>query len=644
MRTRALCLLTIALFLGCSQPQLGQDQQQSTAGSGSDPGGGSGSDPGGGSGSDPGGGSGSDPGGGSGSDPGGGSGSDPGGDPVLIDVDPPMVSQPPDGYPDDDLQCSVATTPSLGSPLDSPWACGACDTDETGQVIDPYCDSYGPPEPGPSSICQDETQTGDPFVSCEGPDRDTPKTYRLPSEHTRTIREIFYSYPVSDRDGFATLPAASSGLLPPPVQGDRRERISQASVRNFILRSMTAATGKRTTDNADQDRPETDLVQVTVVTNNVNAARADIITHLRRTRAQGGLALTQEQAEAMVGNATNADYRGAGKIRLLSVPGLESVWMRDFGPHIVQLRTGGAANAEQVILDFGYHGDRPGDDAVPSRIYAARATLWPGATVSIIDANRGDAQIRSGGKVTDWTADASAGATNGLKEEGGNLHSDGGGSCLTTWKNLAPDTDGNGDAGGFNGYHIANGRMTPAQQKTRLFKLLGCNHVTVLPRLPYDYNLGSGVGTGDGTGHVDMLAHYYGRDKVLLAQSRLGDDGCAGYPDTYIGRFNRRTCEALKAAKKELLDVGYREADIKRIPILDYTTALRAARSTTNIMEVGNRVLYVTYDTMTAAEKTALRTTLAAAYGTRQLFELDATDIIKIGGAVHCTTIGFQDL
>jgi len=56
-------------------------------------------------------------------------------------------------------------------------------------------------------------------------------------------------------------------------------------------------------------------------------------------------------------------------------------------------------------------------------------------------------------------------------------------------------------------------------------------------------------------------------------------------------------------------------------------------------------VLYVTYDTMTAAQKTALRDTLAAAYGgTRQLFELDASTIIQMGGAVHCTAIGFQEL
>ncbi|HMG57513.1 MAG TPA: agmatine deiminase family protein, partial [Kofleriaceae bacterium] len=115
-------------------------------------------------------------------------------------------------------------------------------------------------------------------------------------------------------------------------------------------------------------------------------------------------------------------------------------------------------------------------------------------------------------------------------------------------------------------------------------------------------------------------------------------------PANYIGQFNRRTCEALTAAKAELIRVGYRAADIKRIPILDYTADKRAARSTTNIMEVGNRVLYVTYDTMSAEQKTALRTTLADAYGTRQLFELDASDIIEIGGAVHCTTIGFQDL
>src|SRR5262249_48557667 len=150
------------------------------------------------------------------------------------------------------------------------------------------------------------------------------------------------------------------------------------------------------------------------------------------------------------------------------------------------------------------------------------------------------------------------------------------------------------DAGGFNSYYLANGSMTAAQQQKRLHQLLGCDQVTVLPRLPYDYNTITEVGTGDGTGHVDMLAHFYGEKKVLLAESEKGDAHCNDYLAgglTYIKQFNKRTCEALALAKRELVRVGYQEANIKRIPILDYTGANRWARSTTNLMEVGGRVL-----------------------------------------------------
>lgn len=579
--------------------------------------------------------------------------------PGKLDLDP--LQEPPEfgDYPDDEVPCYAQTSPPEPTPVPEPTSttalklaltsstatttstCGQCDTDEHGEIVDPYCTGYGDPDTGASSDCSGSDSASIGFVSCLGPSAEETKTHLLPSEHTTAIKEIFYAYPVSpSRSVFATLPAASTAQLPANAA---RPRISQLGIRNFILRSITAATGRRTEDRGARDHAATDLVQVTVVTNDVTTARTHIINHLKRPRSEGGLGLSQTDAEAVVGPATEAAYRGAGKIRLASVPNLTTVWIRDFGPHILQLRAGGTKNGEQVIMDFGYHGDRPSDDAVPSRLFGLRATLWPGATLGYIDANRGDAQLRSGAPLanTSWTANGTPGPTNGLKDEGGNLASDGHGSCLTTWKNLQP----NGDAGGFQGYYEANGEMTAAQQRTRLKQLLGCDHVTVLPRLPYHYDTTSRVATGDGTGHVDMLAHFYGRDKILLAESEKGDDNCNDYPNTFIGQFNKRTCLALRAAKAELLRVGYQAADIKRVPILDYTTDLRSARSTTNLMEVGNRVLYVTYDSMTAEQKTALRNTLIDAYGnTRQLFELDATTIIESGGAAHCTSIGFQEL
>jgi agmatine deiminase len=132
---------------------------------------------------------------------------------------------------------------------------------------------------------------------------------------------------------------------------------------------------------------------------------------------------------------------------------------------------------------------------------------------------------------------------------------------------------------------------------------------------------------GEGTGHIDMFAKFVSEDTVLVGQYNPRDDRWnAAILDRNAERFSRI-----------VLPDG-RPMRVVRIPMPRPTYPIY--RSYTNSTIVNGTVIVPIYRADRQYETAALNAYRQAMPGYR-IVTIDSEDPIELGGAVHCTTMGF---
>jgi agmatine deiminase len=237
---------------------------------------------------------------------------------------------------------------------------------------------------------------------------------------------------------------------------------------------------------------------------------------------------------------------------------LESFWAVDFGPYFVRDGAGTLG-----IMDPRYYWWRVNDDAVPTKL-----AQHLGVTV--------------------WRPD--------LDWEGGNLFSDGEGTCFTTVMHEAENLP-----------------QTRAAVEQQLFEYFGCDKVLWLHALH-----------GEGTGHIDMFFKN-ASDTLLL----VGEYDAAADP------LNAEILDqnaALLAAETTAAGTPF---EVRRFPMPAHDDDVW--RSYANGIVVNDLVLVPTYaqDRQHEAEALAI---FEQAFPGRTVVGLDADEPIAWGGAIHCVT------
>ncbi len=240
-----------------------------------------------------------------------------------------------------------------------------------------------------------------------------------------------------------------------------------------------------------------------------------------------------------------------------------TVWMRDFGPLATVLETGG-----HRLIDFRYHDARVADDGLPTRL----ANYWQ------LPVSRPQLQI-----------------------EGGNIQSNGSGTCVVT--EYATERNIAVYGADFGEEHV----------KSTLRDYLGCWNTVVVPRL-----------SGEGTGHVDMYVHITGRDTVLVGE--------------YTTEQDQDNAHRTNEGARLLEEAGF---TVTRIPMP--TPVGRTFRSYTNALAVNDGVLVPVYPSDLTYEERALEI-FRDAYPGRTIVPLAADDVIVDGGAIHCSTMSIGNV
>lgn len=179
-----------------------------------------------------------------------------------------------------------------------------------------------------------------------------------------------------------------------------------------------------------------------------------------------------------------------------------------------------------------------------------------------------------------------------LQLEGGNLLSDGRGRCITTVDTID---------------HNA-GAYSEDEVKAILADRAGCESLSILPRL-----------VGEPTGHVDMFVTVTGPGEAIVGKSTMADD--------------QENTALLDLAARILRSDGF---SVRRIPMPGRSDGV--FRSYTNSLAVNQVVLVPIYP----EEPLYLEEALAVfreAYPGRSIVPINASDIIRLDGAIHCASM-----
>lgn len=186
-----------------------------------------------------------------------------------------------------------------------------------------------------------------------------------------------------------------------------------------------------------------------------------------------------------------------------------------------------------------------------------------------------------------------------ISSEGGNFMSNGIGDCIMTeW--------------------IQQGNFGLSNTQIREIKrdYYGCNQLVILERI-----------AGEGTGHVDMFAKFVSVDTVLVGEySRSDDPTNAAILDRNAARLQN-----VRLANGQPLNVV-------RIPMPANSGPVY--RSYTNSTIVNNTVIVPIYRADRRFEDQAIDVYERTMPGYR-IVTVPSDNIIEMGGAVHCTTMGF---
>ena len=187
-----------------------------------------------------------------------------------------------------------------------------------------------------------------------------------------------------------------------------------------------------------------------------------------------------------------------------------------------------------------------------------------------------------------------------LATEGGNFMTNGEGLCVVTEWLLEE-----------------NPRTSRSEIERIKRDYYGCSRLVVLERM-----------YGEGTGHVDMYAKFTSRDTVLVGE--------------YDPRIDRQNAAILDRSAERL--AALRLADgtplrVVRIPMPKPTYPVY--RSYTNSLIINNTVVVPTYRSDRDHEAAALAAYRRALPPMYKIVTIDSEAPIALGGAVHCTTMGF---
>jgi len=252
------------------------------------------------------------------------------------------------------------------------------------------------------------------------------------------------------------------------------------------------------------------------------------------------------------------------QVQVHTAPTVESIWIRDYGPLSVEV------GGRPCVVDGRYNVDSVHDDAMASRL--ARAAGVPVLRPPLL-------------------------------LEGGNLLSDGQGTCFTT-HNLA-----------------ACNRLTEEELAVLLDRYFGFRRVVFLEPL-----------SGDVIDHVDMLLAVADADTLLLARADPLMD-----PDNHaILEENAARLATLQAPSGQ----PYRIVRVPMPPPLPYNPANDSphhVRSYLNLVPFNGVVLVPVFRASLHLEHEALAQ-IAAAFPGREVVPIPADTVAASYGAVRCAT------
>ena len=186
-----------------------------------------------------------------------------------------------------------------------------------------------------------------------------------------------------------------------------------------------------------------------------------------------------------------------------------------------------------------------------------------------------------------------------LSTEGGNFMTNGEGICVVTEWLLQENPN------------LSAQRVQQIQDQ-----YFGCRRTIVLERLERE-----------GTGHVDMFAKFLSPDTILVGAYDQTDPQNAALLDRNVARL------------QDFAAANDWDLNIVRIPMPSGGNGVY--RSYTNSLIVNDLVIVPTYRADRRYEAEALRIYRGAMSAGYTVVGLDAEDAIQLGGAVHCTTMGF---
>lgn len=243
-------------------------------------------------------------------------------------------------------------------------------------------------------------------------------------------------------------------------------------------------------------------------------------------------------------------------VTLVAESPVDTIWMRDFGPVPLQTPTGVG------LLDFGYAPDCTNDDAYPALVAA------PGQPV-----------YRSS-----------------LYLDGGNLLTDGAGTCFVTSSVLRENT------------------IDEASLREELSRMAGCEDLVVLEPLH-----------GQLAEHVDVLLTP-APDGVLLLASFAPEEDAANHG---VMVRNRARLERLAAARHWTL------VDLPAPPPVR-SEGKQVVRTFNNVLPFNGVLLVPDFLGVPTERVVTAWTRLQAAYPGRELRSVPVDVLMPYGGAVHC--------
>ncbi len=311
---------------------------------------------------------------------------------------------------------------------------------------------------------------------------------------------------------------------------------------------------------------------------------------LRGGTSPGGaraIALTRDDAEDFALELASRGVDTAHVSVVASPEGLNTKWIRDFGPiSIYEPWETGASKQEKLgLVDLHYYDFREQDDAVPELLAQVLGLSRHGL--------EGDAHLPPDARK--------------LYLEGGNYQTDGQGTCVLS-NDIPGDNGKNPDADTFE------------EVEDMMAQFLGCEQILWLRPAP-----------NSGTGHVDLYAKLLSPTDVLMID----------FPNSKDNNLEAdAVIEENVALMERATNLAGQPFDIHRVtlPPLGAGPEGWIYKTYTNSVILNHVVLVPTYDAP-LYDSEALEVYAEVLGPDYEIIGIPSSSIIAQGGAVHCTTM-----